>query len=91
MSDFINWNAWIRFRDQRNADKARGGFVRWVKGPHAPKDRTLLRNRLGSTFGNRHPAGDKLARKAQEGRVGACTVGVVSKAYIQMQKNQRAA
>jgi hypothetical protein len=37
------------------------------------------------------PAGSKLATKAQQGRVGARTVGVVSKAYIQMQKNQRAA
>lgn len=37
------------------------------------------------------PAGNKLATKAQQGRVGARTVGVVSKAYIQMQKNARAA
>lgn len=37
------------------------------------------------------PAGSKLARKAAESRVGARSIGVVSKAYEQMSKDRRAA
>jgi len=45
----------------------------------------------GRAFGVGQTTSGKLSRKAAEGRVGARTVGVVSKAYEQMSKDRRAA
>lgn len=91
MSDFKSYADWAAWRDKRNADKARGGFVQWVKGPFPPKDHSRFRNRAGGWSGMRLEAGSKLSRKAAEGRVGARTVGVVSIALENIARSKRAA